>query len=353
MSPENNFILAPKVKGYKIIDSSSGLSIFRYFSFCRSAFLRAVILFFYTFWIVRKKRIDIIVCGVPVSIGLIGLVFKKIARLPYCVFYYGGELEKYKRRKIILRLLERVLKNACFVIVNSEFTSKEVKKFGIEEDKVIKVTPGVDVQIFKPDLDCSDLKKRLGLENKKVLLTVSRLVERKGIDVVIKALARLSEKFPSLVYLIVGSGEQEGYLKALVEKNSLNKNVIFIGKVTNEDLPKYYNLCDIYVMPNRKTLGEEIIEGFGISFIEASACAKPVIGGNSGGAGEAVWDKRTGFLIDSEDIDALVQSITCLLEDEKQAGELGNTGRRLMQEEFRWQYRADSLKKILSCCLQK
>jgi len=348
LSPDNYLILAPKVKGYEKLDKASGFRIYRYPAFSHSQLMRMIVIFFYTFYLIIQKKINVIICGVPFTLGLIGFTFKKIIKLPYIVFYYGGEYDKFKNRKRLFNILEKILQDADYIITNSEFTSQEVKRFNVDAKKVLKITPGVDIEKFRPDLDCSDINKQFGLGNKKVLLTVSRLVKRKGIDVVINALPGVIKENPDIVYLVVGTGEEEGYLKRLAREKGLEEKIIFTGYISDNELPKYYNACDIYIMPNKETKGEEIVEGFGISFIEASACAKPVIGGITGGVKEAVSDGKTGLLVEPENSEIVAEAIIQLLKNEAYAIELGKNGRERVEKEFQWEDRAQMLKELLN-----
>ncbi|MEW6009204.1 MAG: glycosyltransferase family 4 protein [Candidatus Omnitrophota bacterium] len=346
MSAEDNLILAPRIRGYREIDKKANFRIYRYVVCHRCRILRTIVLFFLVPFIIIKEKVDLLICAVPVSIGLIGLIFKKIANVPYCVFCYGGEYKKFEK-SIIKKLLVKILENSRLIIANSEFTSQQVERFGIKKEKIFKVTPAVDADIFKPDLYCADLKKNLGLGQKKVLLTVSRLVKRKGIDTVISALTLIKAEFPDVVYLVVGSGIEEEHLRLLVKEKNLEENVVFLGGVSIEELPKFYNLCDIYVMPNRETQDIDNIEGFGLSFIEASACAKPVIGGASGGSKEAIEADRTGLLVDPEDFQLLAKVVIRLLKDEIYARELGRAGRQRVEIEFNWRERAEAFREKL------
>ncbi len=346
-SPQNHLILAPRIKGYKKIDSATGFKIYRYFPFGRMRIMRIVLLYVYTLVLVIREKIDVLICGVPLSIGVIGLTFKKIWGMPYCVFYYGGEFNKYRKRKIMFAFLKIIIKNADCVITNSTFSSREVSKYGVKEDKIHKITPGVDLDKFKPDLECADIKKNLKLDDKKVLLTVSRLVRRKGIDTVIEALPIIIKEFPNIRYLVVGKGEESEDLKKFAKSKGVENNVVFVGYVPDDELPKYYNTCDIFLMPNRETVGEETVEGFGISFIEASACGKPVIGGASGGTKDAVINGETGFLIDPENIQEMANLIGRLLKDGNYAATIGNNGRKRAEQEFGWQLRAQRIEKFL------
>jgi phosphatidylinositol alpha-1,6-mannosyltransferase len=282
----------------------------------------------------------------------LGLVFKKSLKLPYCIIYYGGEFPKFKNNKILISILEAVIKNSDGVIAISDFARQELKNFGLGEGKIFKLTPGVDTDRFKIEAGCFELKQNLQLCDKKVLLTAARLVRRKGIDLVIKAIAILREDFPDIVYLVIGRGKEEDNLRGLTSELGLKNKVIFVGEVTEEELPKYYNLCDIYVMPNIETRDEDNIEGFGISFIEASACGKPVIAGLTGGAGEAVIDGRTGILIDPRDTHRLAGAIARLLKNRDYAQGLGKNGRKMAEEEFQWKPRAEFLITIFNQILR-
>jgi phosphatidylinositol alpha-1,6-mannosyltransferase len=171
---------------------------------------------------------------------------------------------------------------------------------------------------------------------------------RKGHDLVLGALSLL-EDIPSLHYVIVGSGEDRGRLEAIIEEKGLRGRVTFAGRVDDNDLPDYYRLCDIYVMPNREVLDStDSVEGFGISFIEANACGKPSIGGRSGGAAAAVEDGVTGYLVDPEDPRELAEKIRHLIEHPETASEMGEAGRQRVVEHFSWEDRARALAERLS-----
>jgi phosphatidylinositol alpha-1,6-mannosyltransferase len=349
---QEHAVIAPWVKGGRQIDAGLSQKVYRIFMplgddiFNKS--LRGILLFCYSLVVIKKEKIRILVCGQPVIIGFIGLLFKKILHLPYLVFVYGGEIVKFKESRMILNILRRVLAEADKVIVNSEFTLKAYTEFGIQLDKLLKLTPAVDTEIFRPNLKVSDLVEKYKLKDKRVILTVARLSERKGHDMVMNSLVKLRELFPGIIYLIVGTGPQQKRLKDLVRRNNLEGNVIFAGAIREEDLPCYYNLCEVYVMPNREVLGVDTLEGFGTSFIEASACAKPVIGGRSGGAYEAVSDGQTGYLIEPTSIDELAERIKALLLDTRLAQEMGQRGRQRIIKNFQWIERAKILENLIA-----
>ena len=348
---EKIIVLGPKVAGWESFDDKQNFKIFRYrLPLGNSLFARMVKTFLFIFYIGklrRKEKIGKIHCGAPLSAGIAGLVFKKFFNIPYCVYVYGGETKKYKRVKVAYPIMRLILKNAQKVIANSMYTRDEFIKFGILPQKLVIISPGVNVQKFVPISKVPEIEKVHNLKNKKVILSVARLVERKGQDMVIRALPEVLEKLPNLVYLIVGEGPEEAKLKKLTKDVGVESCVNFIGHVSDNELPKYYNACDVFIMPNRETRGTEIIEGFGISFIEASACGKSVIGGKSGGVGDAVIDGVTGILVNPLNTEEISSAILKLLTDEDYARRLGNNGRLRVEKEFRWELQAQKLKEVL------
>jgi phosphatidylinositol alpha-1,6-mannosyltransferase len=241
---------------------------------------------------------------------------------------------------------------AHVIIVNSEHTLQEYRLFGGKNSRVLKIAPGVDARRFIPSIDCRNIIDKYDLGGKRVLLTVSRLVKRKGHDLVFKALPIIAEQIPQVTYLIVGSGSQEAHLRTLATELGVADRVVFSGYAPEGDLPSYYNACDVFVMPSRQIEGREGIEGFGIVYLEANACGKPVIGGNSGGVAEAVQDGVTGFLVDPLDHHAFASAVTKLLCDHDLARRLGMQGRERVEREFAWEKQASRLRNALEEALQ-
>jgi phosphatidylinositol alpha-1,6-mannosyltransferase len=180
-----------------------------------------------------------------------------------------------------------------------------------------------------------------------VILTVGNLVARKGHDTTICALPRLLQRVPDVTYLIVGDGPNLNQLETLATRLGVRNRVIFAGRMADEVLAEVYALCDVFVMSSRVNLDEKDVEGFGIVFLEASACAKPVIGGRSGGVPEAIVDGVTGLLIDPNDPRQLSDTIALLLTDREFANRLGEQGRVRAVNDFSWRRVADKVQGIL------
>lgn len=185
---------------------------------------------------------------------------------------------------------------------------------------------------------------------KKVLLTCGRLVERKGHDKMLEALPRVLEEVPGLVYLIVGDGPQRKRLEDLAARFGITDHVLFAGMVNNEMLSEYYNLCDVFAMPNRAvgSFGTDTysVEGFGMVFLEAAACGKPVIGGDSGGAVYAVDRDVNGFLVQPEDVGQIAEKVIALFTDKELYEKFSRNGLEHVKK-FTWERSVEKLRPFL------
>ncbi len=235
------------------------------------------------------------------------------------------------------------MKNSKKVIALGSYQRISLLQLGIQEEKINVVPEGVDLEKFNPNIDSSDIIEKYG-DGNKIVLTVSRLVKRKGHDMVIKALPDVLKKVPDVRYLIVGTGAEESNLKRMTEDLGLREHVVFTGFVPESDLPKYYNACDVFIMANREINGD--IEGFGIVFLEANACCKPVIGGKSGGTMDAIENGKTGFLVNPLNVEEISNALITLLTDSDLSERLGKTGRIRVKERFSYFTIAKEINKI-------
>ena len=267
-------------------------------------------------------------CAIPLRLAMISR-----GRRPRIVQAVHGSEVQYLQPGAGSSFLHRTLFKwatrpvARFVALGS-YQAPLLKSLGVASERIYVSPEGVHAEPFlRADASrVTEIRSRLGLTERPVLLTVGRMVERKGHDVVLKALPRVLDKAPDIAYLIVGTGPQEEQLRHLAAELHLpSRAVIFCGKVPSEELPFYYHACDIFVMPNR-IVGSDV-EGFGIVFLEAAAAGKPAIGGRSGGAGDAIVDGVTGLLVDPTSPAALADSVIRLLDDAANAQRLGAAGR--------------------------
>ena len=345
-------ILAPDVKGAKELDEKESFKVYRkkhlHYQSPLGRLIKPFFFLAYTLEIVKKERVQSIHCGQLSPIGLATFIASRFYKLPYYVYMVAAEFRMYGRFILLKSYMRFVLRHAEKVFVLSDFAKQEVlRNVRLVENKIVKITPGVNDEHFKPLSKNLEMVKRYQLEGKRVILTVSRLYEHKGHDKVIEAMPLILKKIPNAVYLIVGSGPMEKTLKRLVQKLALEDHVIFVGYASDELLPQFYNLCDVFVLATREVEKPGWVEGFGIVFLEANACGKPVISGRTGGAVEAVLDQETGILIDPFNINEIAEATVHLLNDPLLASRLGSNGRKRVMEQFAWEEKAKRIGQLL------
>lgn len=283
--------------------------------------------------------------------GHIGLFGRRILGLPFVIYAHGNEVldaidSQWDKPKIALQ-------QAARVFANSRFTADLVRQAGVDPRRVEIIHPGCNTEQFQPHQPSREFRERLlGRHWKnRILLTVG-LESMKGHDMVIKALPKLLQTFPDVTYLIVGGGSQER-LASLASECGVRGNVVFAGLVRQIDLPSVYSICDIFVMPSRQNLAKHSVEGFGMAYLEASASAKPVVGGRAGGVPDAVMDGITGLLVDPLDCEDIGQALGRLLSKPDYAQLLGEQGRSRTVNEFRWELVGKRIQSLLNRVVQE
>jgi phosphatidylinositol alpha-1,6-mannosyltransferase len=276
-----------------------------------------------------------------------GLVAWWVARLtghPVVIYAHGEELTTWRGRKHTAMVF--ALRHADAVIANSEFTRDQLIARGVAPEKIRLIYPGVDTERFRPGLPCDDLKARIGLPpQQRLILSVGRLSRRKGFDMVIRALPELLRQGLDVRYAVIGIGEDWDYLHALAQECGVAERVHFLGHVPAEELPRWYNACDVFVMPNREIKGDT--EGFGMVFVEAAACGKPAIAGKAGGTGAAVVDGVTGFRVEGSRVEAVAAVLGRVLADDALARRLGEAGYERVGARFSWPSVADATRAVI------
>jgi phosphatidylinositol alpha-1,6-mannosyltransferase len=201
-----------------------------------------------------------------------------------------------------------------------------------------RLVPGVDVTTFSPQARTRGLqvRARLGLSDRPVVVVVSRLMPRKGQDTLIRALPRIQRRVPDAALLIVGGGPYRAHLQTLVEQTGVTDSVVITGGVPWEDLPAHYAAGDVFAMPCRTRNRGWDVEGLGIVYLEAGAIGLPVIAGDSGGAPDAVLDGETGFVVDGRDLAQVAERISAVLTDPALAAGLGRRGRLWVEQQWSW-----------------
>ncbi len=231
----------------------------------------------------------------------------------------------------------------------TEFTRGVLRPALIDVTALRHLPPGVDVESFHPGLDGSTVRRRLGLDAKApVVACISRLVPRKGQDVLIRAWPQVRSRHADAELLLVGDGPDRNRLHDIVKRVGAN-GVHFVAGVSWPELPSYYAACDVFAMPCRTRRGGLDVEGLGMVYLEAAACGRPVIAGTSGGAPEAVRVGETGLVVDDPRSPASVaESILTLLDNRDRARSMGLAGRAWVESEWSWELLAERWRDLLA-----
>jgi len=216
-----------------------------------------------------------------------------------------------------------------------DFTRSAISPAMGEHPEYVRIAPGIDIEHFRPGSG-AEIRSTLGIENKRVIMCVGRLVHRKGQDALIAAMPNIVKRLPEAVLVLVGVGPREKYLRKQVERLGLQSSVIFTGRVQYAQLPQYFQAADLFVMPSRSRLAGLEVEGLGIVYLEASACGIPVIAGKSGGAPDAVLSGETGLLVDGKNPTEISNTIVALLPDRNRLLAMGKAGNKWVCAEWSW-----------------
>jgi phosphatidyl-myo-inositol dimannoside synthase len=240
-------------------------------------------------------------------------------------------------------LVRRATSRAARVpVMCSAFIARVVRTAVPDAVPVSVMYPGADLEAFRPDLSYEDLTELHGVADRPLIVCVSRLVARKGQDVLIRTMPRIRRDVPDASLLIVGDGPDRDRLERLAA-DLPDGSVAFAGQVSEGDLPRYYRAGNVFAMPCRSRLGGLEVEGWGNVFLEAAACARPVVVGDSGGARESLVPGETGLLVNGSDVAEVAGAVGSLLADPERADAMGRAGRERVERAFGWSRAAEQL----------
>jgi len=277
-----------------------------------------------------------------------GIVAWAVARLRGCkvfIYAHGEELTGWGRGRKFQAMCF-ALRHADKVLANSDFTRDTlISLIGVSPERIAVIYPTVDIERMRSGLPHDDLLASLGInKGQQLVLSVGRLVRRKGFDQVIRSMPYLVQQGLDVHYALIGIGEDWDYLQALASELGVSERLHLLGHVKAEDLPRWYNACSLFAMPNRDIHGDT--EGFGLVFLEAGACEKPVLAGLAGGTGSAVVDGVTGLRADGENLEAIQHALARLLQDPETANEMGRKARERVQANFTHERRVGELRDL-------
>jgi phosphatidylinositol alpha-1,6-mannosyltransferase len=306
-------------------------------------------LFYQALILVRREKIKKIIVGHILPTGTVALLLFKFLRISYVISIHGLDINLTQASRRKRWLTKTIVQNAETVIANSNFTKELLVKLGYCESEKIEIIypcPNISYEQREENF-VLEIKSKYKLEDKKIILTVGRLVERKGHDRVIQSLPKVLEKIPNAIYLVVGAGANLKYLKELVVLLKIEDHVLFFTDIADSELPGFYQLADVFIMPSRKLAGGDI-EGFGIVYLEANGFGKPVIAGRAGGAVEAVEDGINGLVVDPESITEIADALIKILKDKALATKFGEAGKLRIAKKFNWFEQAKRLINLLN-----
>ncbi len=295
-----------------------------------------------------RHRPGAVVCGEIFPTACVGRALGRIWRVPYVVYVHGEEVSVLKRLGAAGGIMRSILAGAGAVVASATPPRDEALRLGVDPSRIHLLPPAVDDYFLSCEPDPAAARARYGIGGGPLLLTVGRLVDRKGHADVLRELPSLARDFPGVAYLIVGRGPAEAALRRAARDAGIGRSVIFAGRVDREELLECYAACDVFVMPNRE-MPDGDTEGACIVLLEAAALRRPVIAGMAGGTADSVSDGETGFLVDPSRAGELSMRLRQLLGDRGLRQRMGEAGRALVSRR-RWLDCALELRRICAQC---
>lgn len=295
----------------------------------------------------KRSELDVLLCGKGLFEGLLAFHLKKKTGTPYIVFTYAMEIKTWSQNKKTKKKLIKALSEAAKVVYINDVTKKDLAALGVAEEKLVKIAPGVDqrhLNNVSPEL-VSSYKKHYGIADD-YILSVGRLIPRKGFDLLIDAFAQLDQtKFSDVDLVIIGQGPEQDELVEQAENAWIGPRVKFLKNVPDKHLPALYAGAKAFALLPRETTTD--MEGFGIVYLEAAAQGVPAIGTKTGGVPEAVLHEQTGLIVEPDNEKETAAALTKILTDEDFAKQLGEAGRKRTQNEFTWDARVQKVNDLL------
>lgn len=297
--------------------------------------------------LVRDRQIKTVFFGAAAPLGLLSKGLRKAGVQVIVALTHGHEVW-WSRIWPFTQAMKAIAAQVDHLTYLGDFTQRAISKAISPEaaSAMVKIAPGIDTDHFAP-VDASQLRDQLGVSGKKVIVSVGRLVHRKGQDTLIEAMPEILSQIPTAHIVMIGEGPYRAYLENRAKALNVQGAVTFIGRIQYAELPRYICTGDIFVMPSRSRLAGLEVEGLGIVYLEASACGLPVIAGDSGGAPDAVLAGKTGLVVDGRSSSVVAKAVIELLNDEQRCTEMGAQGRQWIIKEWRWDIWATAFAHLL------
>lgn len=287
--------------------------------------------------LVREREIRTVFFGAAAPLALLSQGLRKAGVTRIVALTHGHEVW-WSKVWPFSWAMRRIGNGVDHLTYLGEFTRRNISQALTQRasDAMVKIAPGIDTEHFAPRSDAAELRRELGLADKKVIVSVGRLVHRKGQDRLIESLPEILTQIPQAHILFIGDGPYKDHLVKRAEQLGVSPHITFIGRIQYAELPRYICVGDIFAMPSRSRLAGLEVEGLGIVYLEASACGLAVIGGKSGGAPDAVLEAETGFAVEGTSPAAIAQAAIALLSQPELSARMGARGREWILSQWQW-----------------
>ncbi len=328
------YVIAPWFPGMEESDAKEDATIIRFRGY-KSGWLRLFPLLFRAWPFLAQT--DLVLAVNIAYGGIIGLLAKKILGKPYVTFAYAYEFLKFNHVPLFRNLLRTAFSQSLVTVAISHFTAQSLKKFGVPEEQIEIILPGASQVQPVSDEEKEAVRYQYVLDGSfPLLLSVGRLIPRKGHLTLIRSLPAILETYPNALLVIVGQGPMLNLIAKAARRIGVREHVVLTGRLDERTIAALYQLCDVFVLPTRKERGGQE-EGFGLVFAEAASYGKPVIAGRTGGVPDAVCDGITGILVSPDSPKEVANAVRSLFQEPGYASRLGEQGRKRVEEELNWE----------------
>ncbi|MBD3311198.1 MAG: glycosyltransferase [Candidatus Magasanikbacteria bacterium] len=352
MDKNNTIVLAPiwhdKIEQKKFDGRVKYKTIRANFLYKNIIWPRWLKLFFKVRKIVREENIEVLLIHHALPVGYIGVLIKILSGVPFLLFSHGTDLTSGISSRWKKMMMNFVCKGSQKIFFNSNSLMRRFQEnFSGFDDKSVVLYPCPERDFLEaPDREViEELRRNYALIGKQVILSVGRFDEGKGFLHLLRIMPKLVERFPNLVWILVGDGPKKDQIIKNIQSLGLQNNIRYIGQVEHDELKKYYYLADLFVLLTHPNKGRE--EGLGLVFLEASAAALPVVAGRSGGTKESVLDGKTGFVVNTDAEKEVFDTVVTLLRNPSFAEKIGYNGKKRIISEFNWQEQIKKLEPYL------
>jgi phosphatidylinositol alpha-1,6-mannosyltransferase len=298
--------------------------------------------------ILREKEITRVFFGAAAPLALLAHGLRRAGATRIVALTHGHEVWWAKLWPFSW-MIRRIGSGVDVLTYLGEFTRQAISRSLSKsaQGAMVRIAPGIDTAHFAPVRDSDLLKQELDLSKKRVIVSVGRLVHRKGQDTLVEALPEILQSHPDAHLLFVGVGPHLEYIHKRAVQLGVLENISFVGRVHYQELPRFICVGEIFAMPSRSRLAGLEVEGLGIVYLEASACGLPVVGGLSGGAPDALLEGETGFAVDGRKAHDVAHAVITLLDNPEMAKRMGERGRQWIIDEWEWRHWSERFNQLI------